>query len=110
MRKNYSNNKKNSNDNNSFEFGFHLQSYGLINTLTEQTEFICFVNNVQPNSPAKHAGLNNGDVLLAIDNISLSQFKNLNEIMKHVRGNNNNKYNNYNNNKNRYNNNNIFIK
>ena len=70
---------------NNSEFGFHLQSYGLVNTSTQQTEFICFVNNVQANSPAQQAGLSNGDVLLALDNIPINEFRNLNEIMKHVR-------------------------
>lgn len=68
------------------DFGFHLQSYGLINTTTKLTEFICFVDNVQPGSPAKHAGLNNGDVLLAIDGIPINEFTNLHEIIKHVKG------------------------
>lgn len=68
------------------DFGFHLQSYGLINTTTKQTEFICFVDNVQPGSPAKHAGLNNGDVLLALDGIPINEFTNLHEIIKHVKG------------------------
>ena len=67
------------------EFGFHLQSYGLVNTSTQQTEFICFVNNVQANSPAQQSGLSNGDVLLALDNIPINEFRNLNEIMRHVR-------------------------
>jgi len=32
------------------------------------------------------AGLNNGDVILAIDDICIDKFKSLNEIMSHVRG------------------------
>ena len=32
------------------------------------------------------AGLNNGDVILAIDGICIDKFKSLNEIMSHVRG------------------------
>jgi hypothetical protein len=68
------------------EFGFHLESYGLVNTATQMTEFICFVNNVQPNSPAKQAGLQNGDVILAVDSIEINKFKDLNEIMRHVHG------------------------
>ncbi len=71
---------------NSADFGFHLQSYGLVNTSTQLTEFICFVENVQAGSPAKHAGLSNGDVVLAIDCIPINEFKNLHEIMTHVRG------------------------
>lgn len=71
---------------NNADFGFHLQSYGLVNTSTNLTEFICFVDNVQPGSPAKHSGMSNGDVLLAIDGIAVSEFKNLHDIMKHVRG------------------------
>lgn len=74
------------------DFGFHLQSYGLINTTTNLTEFICFVDNVQPGSPAKHAGLNNGDVLLALDGIPINEFTNLHEIIKHVKGNSNLKF------------------
>lgn len=35
------------------EFGFNLQSYGLLNSHSKQTEYICFVDNVQPKSPAK---------------------------------------------------------
>jgi hypothetical protein len=38
------------------EFGFHLQTYGLVNSSTKQTEFICFCNNVQPQSPAQQVG------------------------------------------------------
>ncbi len=71
---------------NNSDFGFHLQSYGLVNTTTKLTEFICFVDNVQPGSPAKHAGLNNGDVLLALDGIPINEFTNLQEIIKHVKG------------------------
>jgi len=41
---------------------------------------------VQPGSPAKHAGLNNGDVLLALDGIPINEFTNLQEIIKHVKG------------------------
>lgn len=67
------------------EFGFHLQTYGLVNSTTKQTEFICFVNNVQANSPAQQSGLSNGDVILAIDGICINEFKSLNEIMLHVR-------------------------
>lgn len=74
------------------DFGFHLQSYGLINTTTNLTEFICFVDNVQPGSPAKHAGLNNGDVLLALDGIPINEFTSLYEIIKHVKGNYNLKF------------------
>ena len=80
----FTTNNNNTNNNNG-EFGFHLQTYGLVNSSTKQTEFICFVNNVQQNSPAQHAGLNNGDVILAIDGICIDEFKSLNEIMAHVR-------------------------
>ena len=76
---------KSMSENNS-DFGFHLQSYGLVNTSTQMTEFICFVNNVQEGSPAKQAGLNDGDVLLAIDTIPVNEFNNLQDIMKHVKG------------------------
>jgi hypothetical protein len=82
---NNNNNNNTTNNNNNGEFGFHLQTYGLVNSSTKQTEFICFVNNVQQNSPAQHAGLNNGDVILAIDGICIDEFKSLNEIMAHVR-------------------------
>jgi len=84
--KNSNGSRVSSTDLNNLDFGFHLQSYGLVNTITQVTEFICFVENVQPASPAKHAGLNNGDVVLAIDCIPINEFKNLNEIMQHVRG------------------------
>jgi hypothetical protein len=68
------------------EFGFNLQTYGLLNSLSKQTEYICFVNNVQPKSSARRAGLNNGDILLAVDNIRIDQFKAFNDIVKHVKG------------------------
>lgn len=87
VKNNFSYGQKNShNSDHSADFGFHLQSYGLVNTTTLNTEFICFVSNVQPSSPAKQAGLNDGDVLLAIDGIPINEFKNLHEIMIHVRG------------------------
>ncbi|RNA14749.1 general receptor for phosphoinositides 1-associated scaffold -like isoform X1 [Brachionus plicatilis] len=68
------------------EFGFNLQTYGLLNSITKDTEYICFVNNVQAGSSAKRAGLNNGDVLLAIDGIQIDQFKSFTDITKHVKG------------------------
>ena len=77
------NNKSNSSEG---EFGFNLQSYGLLNSHSKQTEYICFVSNVEARSPAKRAGLNNGDVLLAIDGIRMDEFRSFNEIMKHVKG------------------------
>ncbi|CAF0707852.1 unnamed protein product [Brachionus calyciflorus] len=77
--------KYNSNSS-SGEFGFNLQTYGLLNSITKETEYICFVNNVQAKSPAKRAGLNNGDVLLAIDGIQIDQFKSFIDITKHVKG------------------------
>lgn len=84
---NNSNNHKKNSDSNNSDFGFHLQSYGLINTKTQSTEFICFVDNIQIGSSASQAGLNNGDVLLAIDGIGINEFSNLREIMEHVQGN-----------------------
>ena len=92
LLKSYSSNKlnksnlSNCNANSEGEFGFNLQSYGLLNSHSKQTEYICFVNNVQPKSPAKRAGLNNGDVLLAIDGMRIDEFRSFNEIMKHVKG------------------------
>jgi hypothetical protein len=80
------NNINNNNNNNHGEFGFNLQSYGLLNSSTKQTEYICFINNVQPKSVAKKAGLNNGDILLAIDDIKVNEFKSFSDIMKHVKG------------------------
>lgn len=71
---------------NTNEFGFNLQTYGLLNSLTRQTEYICFVNNVQAKSAAKRAGLTNGDVLIAVDGRSIDSFKQFNEIVKHVKG------------------------
>jgi hypothetical protein len=68
------------------EFGFNLQTYGLLNSLTKQTEYICFINNVQARSSAKRAGLSNGDILLAVDNIRIAQFKKFDDIVKHVKG------------------------
>ena len=68
------------------EFGFNLQTYGLLNSITNETEYICFVNSVQTGSPAKRAGLNNGDVLLAIDGIQIDQFRSFIDITKHVKG------------------------
>ena len=67
------------------EFGFHLQTYGLFNSTTNQTEFICFVNNILANSPAKLAGLNNGDVLLAIDGLKIDEFRSMQDITRHVK-------------------------
>lgn len=86
VKNSHNQHNKSTSELNSFDFGFHLQSYGLINTTTQLTEFICFVDNVKDGSPAKQAGLNNGDVLLAIDSIPINEFNNLHEIMKHVRG------------------------
>ncbi len=68
------------------EFGFNLQTYGLLNSLTKLTEYICFINNVQARSSARRAGLTNGDILLAIDNIRIEQFKRFDDIVKHVKG------------------------
>ena len=68
------------------EFGFNLQTYGLLNSLTKQTEYLCFINNVQPKSSAKRAGLNNGDILLSIDTMRLDQFRSFPDIVKHVKG------------------------
>jgi hypothetical protein len=68
------------------EFGFNLQTYGLLNSATKLTEYICFVNNVQARSAAKRAGLTNGDILLAIDNMRIEQFKRFDDIVRHVRG------------------------
>lgn len=68
------------------EFGFNLQAYGFLNKLTQQTEYICFVRNVESNSPASRAGLQSGDVLLAIDGVCLSEFRSFAEITQHVRG------------------------
>jgi len=44
------------------------------------------VSNVEPKSPAKRAGLNNGDVLLAIDGRRMDEFRSFGEIMRHVKG------------------------
>lgn len=68
------------------EFGFNLQAYGFLNKLTQQTEYICFVRNVEANSPASRAGLQSGDVLLAIDGVCLNEFRSFAEITQHVRG------------------------
>ena len=74
------------NPKNGNEFGFNLQTYGLLNSTTKQTEYICFVNNVQPRSSAKRAGLTNGDILLAVDTIRIDRFKAFADIVKHVKG------------------------
>lgn len=81
-----SNPNTSSTSNPSGEFGFNLQTYGLLNSTTKETEYICFVNNVQLKSPAKRAGLNNGDVLLAIDGLQIDQFKSFIDITRHVKG------------------------
>lgn len=68
------------------EFGFNLQAYGFLNKLTQHTEYICFVRNVEVNSPASKAGLQSGDVLLAIDGVCLNEFRSFAEITSHVQG------------------------
>lgn len=57
-----------------------------MNKVTGDKEYICFIREVEARSPAKKAGLNSGDVILAIDGVSINQFRSFAEISQHVKG------------------------